>query len=138
IRTVAPRLYQLNKRLRKKSLIGRLVRGLTRRLVDLFRGRRTTKIWYDLGRCYEQLGNLKQSKYFYDKAVKHSFSQDVQYGGVGALHAREKRWDDALAAFKLMFESRPDLHDLPLRMGHIQRRLGLFHDAFQSYQSALN
>src|SRR5699024_7215499 len=137
-RRVARPCYRFKRRLVRGSFLEKLVGGFTRRFVDLCRGPCAVQIWYELGYCYEQLGNSKQSQAFYDKAVQNSFSKNVEYGGIGALHAKEKRWSYAIAAYRQAFAENPKLHDLPLRIGHIQRRLGLFREAFASYRTAFN
>lgn len=116
---------------RRLNRAGTLLRGF-------FFGSRAIRTFYDLGRCYEALGEYDRSNNFYLEAIKWSFDDWVQLGGIGALHAREHRWYEALRAYATSFKFQPDRHDLPLEMGHIERRLGLFEKAETSYRVALD
>src|SRR5699024_1777789 len=137
IRTVGARLYTLKRKLKKKTLAEKLVGGTTRRLVDALRGKQSLETWDRLGRCYAYLGDNEKSRHYYAKAVQNSFARSVEYGGVGALHARQNNWQDAIFAYQRRFKEYPQLCELPLKIGHIHRRLGWFDEAENSYREAL-
>lgn len=137
-RWVVPYLYKAKRKFKGSGAIAGTLGLLADTLSVFCRGRRAITIWYALGQCHEQLGNPERSSHFYNRAIQNSFAEKIQYGGIGALHAREKRWHEALSAFEKLHQGRPELYDIPVEMGHIYRRLGLFDDAVNYYQKALN
>lgn len=123
--------------LSKNSKLNTLFDRLKRSLIVLGFGPRAVATWYDLGRCYECMGNKERSNHFYEKAIAHSFDEKAKQLGTGVLHAKRKRWQEALRAYSVSFQENPKQYSLALEMGHIQRRLGIFNKAHESYQLAL-
>lgn len=138
MRIVGSKLFRIKRKLKRKTLTEKMVGGFIRRFVDVCRGRHSLKLWYNLGRCFGFLGDSEKSQKYYNKAVNNSFSRTVEYGGVGVLHERSFNWKDAVSAYECRYAEIPELLELPLKVGHIHRRLGWFDDAESSYREALN
>lgn len=137
MRAVGSRLFRIKRKLKKRTLSEKVVGGFTRRFVDATRSKHSLKLWYSLGRCSSFLDDPEKSQSYYEKAVSNSFSRNVQYGGIGALHVRYLNWQDAVSAYERRYAEHPELCKLPLKVGHIHRQLGWFDDAEKNYREAL-
>lgn len=71
------------------------------------------------GKCYFELGDLKQAKYCFRKAIRHNANTHEAFYNLGMTYVAEEKWQNAIQNLKKAVEIYPDNIDYLERLAEI-------------------
>ncbi|MFD2750940.1 CDP-glycerol glycerophosphotransferase family protein [Virgibacillus siamensis] len=92
-----------------------------------------SEVHYKAGLSFERMGNLKESQYFYDRAIAHDKKYNSEQLGIGVFHHSYNQYDLAIKSYNQIEKAEP-----LFRLAMLYEKLGDREKAISSYKRALS
>jgi tetratricopeptide (TPR) repeat protein len=95
-------------------------------------------IYYLQGKCHEELGNMKMSRYFFRKALHENPALSEVHYRIGETYKKEGLWEQAYQSFQKANELEKEQYDFCLAMAEAALEIGEMEVGMDSCETAID
>jgi len=99
-------------------------------------GREDTYIYYNLGKCFENLDNLERAILLYQKSVSLDNKNDDGWYAIGNVLDKQEKWYESIYFFQKAFESNEFSQRNSLALAEAEYKTGNVISSIEAYEKA--